>query len=127
MWPFRRKQAQPEQPPQLFWNPTLCVRRFPDGSVKQWGILAPHEGWMVIGKCDPDTFVLPAGFSGEWRELDLQLEPTRYWTHVIVPKVAYDEIERLRSLMQGWSSYAWKDGKYVDDVQEFFNQHLGNT
>lgn len=37
------------------------------------------------------------------------------------------EIERLRDLMRGWRSYAWKDGTYVDDVQAYFDEHLGGA
>lgn len=41
-------------------------------------------------------------------------ETTALWAH----------IEKQRSLMQGWSSYAWKDGKYIDDVQEYFDEQM---
>lgn len=37
------------------------------------------------------------------------------------------EIERLRGLMRGWRSYAWKDGEYIDDVQAYFDEHLGGA
>jgi len=33
-----------------------------------------------------------------------------------------EENERLRGLMKGWSSYAWKDGQYIDDVQGYFDE-----
>lgn len=29
--------------------------------------------------------------------------------------------ERNGKVFDGWSSYAWKDGEYVDDVQEYFD------
>jgi len=35
-----------------------------------------------------------------------------------------DEMERLRAAMKGWSSYAWKDRCYVDDVQQYFDSVL---
>jgi hypothetical protein len=31
---------------------------------------------------------------------------------------------QLRSLMQGWSCYGWKDNEYIDDVQSFFTEKL---
>jgi len=53
-----------------------------------------------------------------------------YWVddqHVysaLTPEECGREIERLQAAMKGWSSYAWKDQCYVDDVQEYFNSVL---
>ena len=33
------------------------------------------------------------------------------------------------NLIKGWSGYAWKDGEYIDDIQEYFdenNKSIGN-
>jgi hypothetical protein len=32
-----------------------------------------------------------------------------------------DECLRLRKLTKGWSGYGWKDGEYMDDLQEYFD------
>jgi len=37
---------------------------------------------------------------------------------------ALAEIERLQAAMKGWSSYAWKDRCYVDEVQQYFDSVL---
>jgi hypothetical protein len=36
-------------------------------------------------------------------------------------------IAHLRAAMSGWTSYAWKDRAYVDDVQEYFDAVMGGT
>lgn len=28
-----------------------------------------------------------------------------------------------QQLLKGWSGYAWKDGAYVDDIQQYFDEH----
>ena len=49
-------------------------------------------------------------------------------THIMRAWIAlreqHAEIERLQAAMKGWSSYAWKDRCYVDDVQQYFDSVL---
>ena len=35
-----------------------------------------------------------------------------------------DQKEFLRSIITGWTGHGWKDGKYVDDLEEYFTDVL---
>jgi hypothetical protein len=35
-----------------------------------------------------------------------------------------NHIDKLEALLHGWRSYAWKDEKYIDDIQEYFDTEL---
>ena len=37
-----------------------------------------------------------------------------------------DKIEKLKDAIKGWSGYAWKNGKYIDDLEEFFENVIKN-
>ena len=30
------------------------------------------------------------------------------------------EIKKLRDAITGWSGYGWKNGEYIDDLEEYF-------
>lgn len=30
------------------------------------------------------------------------------------------EIKKLRDTITGWSGYGWKNGEYIDDLEEYF-------
>ena len=30
-------------------------------------------------------------------------------------------INEIRPHLTGWNAYGWKDGKYIDDIQEYFD------
>ena len=38
---------------------------------------------------------------------------------VILPA---DKVMRMFEAMEGWRGSAWKDGKYVDDIQAYFDR-----
>jgi len=31
------------------------------------------------------------------------------------------EVVALREALSGWNGYSWKDGEYIDDLQEYFD------
>jgi len=32
--------------------------------------------------------------------------------------------EKIKHLTSGWQGYAWKDGEYIDDIQEYFDEEI---
>jgi len=32
-----------------------------------------------------------------------------------------EENKKLHKAMTGWDSFAWKDGEYIDEIQEYFD------
>lgn len=34
---------------------------------------------------------------------------------------AKEKLKTIEKLTEGWSGYAWKDGEYIDDIQEYFD------
>lgn len=37
---------------------------------------------------------------------------------------AISKLAEYRKATIGWDGYAWKDGEYIDDIQEYFNSGL---
>ena len=35
---------------------------------------------------------------------------------------AIKKLQEYEAALSGWESYAWKDGEYIDDVQEYFDK-----
>lgn len=46
---------------------------------------------------------------------------------VLIVSKERDDLEPLNKLMSGWSGYAFKDGKYVDDIQGFFDDGVSRA
>jgi hypothetical protein len=41
-----------------------------------------------------------------------------------VPGGPYVLLSDVEAMLKGWSGYAWKDGQYIDSVQEYFDRAL---
>ncbi len=42
-----------------------------------------------------------------------------------IAREAIKEIRRLRVKMTGWDGYGWKDGEYIDNLDEYFEEKYG--
>ena len=40
----------------------------------------------------------------------------------IIIRQYVDELEKIVAKVKGLSGYSWKDGEYIDDIQEYFNR-----
>jgi hypothetical protein len=36
--------------------------------------------------------------------------------------VSSEKIKKLLDSITGWDGYGWKDGKYIDDINEYFDK-----
>ena len=41
-------------------------------------------------------------------------------------RAAILEIKKLRSAMSGWDAYGWKDGEYIDALDEYFDEIINS-
>lgn len=37
---------------------------------------------------------------------------------------AIDKLRKYKTATSGWSGYAWKDGEYIDNIQEYFDENI---
>ena len=43
------------------------------------------------------------------------------WLDDVAKQIRQQCINEIRPHLTGWNAYGWKDGKYIDDVQEYFD------
>lgn len=48
-------------------------------------------------------------------------------TEVIPVKISKAQLIDIEKVTTGWDGYAWKDGEYIDDIQEYFDSKLKGT
>lgn len=63
--------------------------------------------------------------SGGWTEEERMIE------HAYLQAEELEKLQKqneaLIKAMKGWGSYAWKNGEYIDDIQEYFDEVLKNV
>jgi hypothetical protein len=52
------------------------------------------------------------------------LEPDEGYFHRIREDSLNREIAKLREALIGWEGYGWKDGVYIDNLDEYFQKVL---